>query len=313
MTIFGPDVSQYQAGLKVSTLVQQGFEFLTARCVIGNRVDTEYARFRDESQAAGMRFAAYVFPWTGTPVAVSADLVRRNIGDPTIPVMIDFEKDGSSVPQQPLAAAMWDALKAEGLNPRMLYEPRWYWSQIGSHSLTGRPWKLISSSYGSNSVGHASSVYPGDSALGWAPYGGLTPTLFQFGSRIIVDGYSHKTADGTWTRLVDANAYKGTTDQLDSSGMFTDWSDMPTAVEIADETLTRDGKIPSPTIDHPPVPGNTADFYSLASWCAWITGQVKDLQKDNAALLAAIKSITPGGTGTFNVDGTLQLTTPPTP
>jgi hypothetical protein len=222
MTEYGIDVSEHNAGLDLTTIKKQGYSFVTARCVIGDIVDHNYAEFHAAAKKAGLLFAAYVFPWTAVSPATTAKLMRENIGETDIPIMIDLEIDGTSKPSYAFAKAHYDALRAEGLRPWSIYYPHWYWSETGTPPLTDRGWRLIGSSYGSNPRAYGAAAYAsvgGDKSAGWAPYGGRQVSILQFGSRIIITGYPGN---------IDGDAYRGTLAQLKAEGLFKDYASKPT-------------------------------------------------------------------------------------
>lgn len=220
MTIFGTDLSSNNAGLTVAELKEAGFSFLTARALSfpnGNMIeDSNYAGWRDEARAAGFPFACYVLWHTYyTPYDQARELARI-IGDKSIPILMDMEPDSSN-PTIEFEAQCWDACKVQGLNPRVLYDPRWYWNEEGGPALNVRPWRLVSSAYGSNRAGSPSAVYAangGDGGSGWNEYGGLAPAIWQFGSQLQCAGH-----------VIDGDAFKGTVADLIHTGMFTDWGD----------------------------------------------------------------------------------------
>jgi len=225
VTIFGPDISDRQAGLSLASVKQNGYRFVTARALSYPKgipePDPSYATFRDEAHRLGLGFAAYVLLHTAATAAEQAQQLARVIGDPGIPVMVDFEPDGDT-PTLALCEQFYDAASSEGLIVRSLYDPHWWWTQTGMPPLTSRPWRLVSSNYGSNAPGSAAGRYAtegGDTGPGWNPYGGLTPQLWQFGSDIVL-------GTGTMGATVygDANAWRGTADELALSGLFTFWN-----------------------------------------------------------------------------------------
>jgi len=225
VTTTGVDISDRQAGLSIASVRQAGHRFVVARALSFPQglmqADPSYATFRDQCKDLGVLFAAYVLVHTYVTPAATAQLLAKTIGDPRIPVMIDLEPD-SDTPSLQFAAQCWDAFAAEGLHPRVLYDPRWYWSQSGGPVLTVRPWALTSSNYGANTPGAAATRYAaegGDLGPGWQPYGGLAPTFWQFGSQIVLGTDSHGL-----TVYGDADAYRGSVSELAATGLFTDWS-----------------------------------------------------------------------------------------
>lgn len=218
MTVYGVDVSQYQAGLPAAAVKANGYAFIIARALsfpAGQMVvDPAYPAFRAGAKTNGLLFGAYVLFHPSRTPAEQASLLAQVIGDPSIPVMCDWEPDGAN-PSIGYAEACFDACAARGLRVTALYGPRWYENLQGNPLLTGRPWVLVSSSYGADPAGYGSAVYPGDSSPGWTGYGGLTPTLLQFGSQIRLTGYPGP---------VDADAYRGTLAQLKQANILKDFA-----------------------------------------------------------------------------------------
>lgn len=89
------------------------------------------------------------------------------------------------------------------------YIPQWVWSRspaeggLGSHPLTGLRGPLIASHYPPVKGTAPREFYAlagGNEGAGWAPYGGVTPALWQFGSDAVIPGGSDRT---------DINAFRG--------------------------------------------------------------------------------------------------------
>lgn len=203
MTIFTLDVSSNQAGLTVREIKEAGYAGFMARCSIGSRADSEYARFRAEARAAELPFAPYHFlkSHTHTPLDIQAQVLAQNIGDKTLRYMLDVESDINSVPS-------WDdankfAIMAQEFGCRIgsLYLPHWYWQRIGQPEIH---WPLVASSYGENPAGPVNQIYPGDEFWPDA-YGNAEPFLWQFGSRDRLIGPPHDND----AMDVDVNAYRG--------------------------------------------------------------------------------------------------------
>jgi len=214
------DISDHQAGLDLAKVKAQTYAGVTARLLSYPNggapvVDPSYPTFLAAAKANHMLFAAYVLFHTNVPVPTQVADAKAHIGDLTIPVMIDAEPDAPSTPSFAFIVSCYDEIKRQGLVPGALYDPRWYWSGAeGSPNLTVRPWRLVSSAYGSNKVGYGSTEYAslgGDAGQGWNPYGGLTPSIWQFGSQIKLDGYNGP---------LDADAFRGSEAQLVSTGLF---------------------------------------------------------------------------------------------
>jgi hypothetical protein len=219
LTVLGLDVSDNQATLDLNAAFDQGYEFATARCVIGNYCDKRYATFRDVAKARGKLFAAYVFPHTDIPWSTHAALTREWIGDPSIPIMLDTEPDpphGSRPPTLADCVALTAALRAEGLRVVSFYSYDYFERTLGAVRSLGLA--LVMANYVSGR-GYGSALYPGDTAGEWGPYVEGPVSLLQYSSSGVIDGYA-----GT----VDLDAWRGTLAQLIASGLFTDWSDVAT-------------------------------------------------------------------------------------
>lgn len=139
--------------------------------------------------------------------------------------------------------------------PLLVYLPRWVWVHLGSPNLRDLNCPLVASDYGANRSATPITLYVargGDDGRGWQPYGGVTPTLWQFGSRARVPGLGPPT---------DVNAFRGTIDQLHTLLTPDQEDNMPTVDEIwqSDRIQRYDADgVPVPASDSNPK--MTADF-----------------------------------------------------
>jgi hypothetical protein len=124
--------------------------------------------------------------------------------------------------------------------PLLVYLPKWVWSgHLGSPDLRPLGCPLVASDYGPNMSGTPASLYAGrggDAGRGWAPYGKVTPALWQYGSKARVPGLAPPT---------DINAFRGSAAQLRT--LLTEGDDMPTVDEIASavaDKLVRSNTVP---------------------------------------------------------------------
>lgn len=225
MTVFGADVSAFQEGADLRKLKAQGYDFVMLKCTEGHTVkDSAYPTFLQQAADAKLLTLAYHFLHSDSSPLSQAQNLASHIGDKHIPVMIDLEPTGSSEPTLEHVFAFTQACVALGLTVDVLYQPTWYWSKLGRPNLP-RSYDLVASLYGRNSYAYGSQLYAaagGDKGAGWAPYGGVRPTFWQFGSDDRVDGVT------TPGRGVDVDAYRGTLAQLRGTGLFHDWSPPPT-------------------------------------------------------------------------------------
>ena len=226
MTLYGIDVANYQKGLKTAYVTGQGYSFMIAKATEGRGVkDPSYKRFLGDAKARQLPFAAYHFLRSDSTIAAQVSNLAAQITDKSVPVMIDCEVAGASRPTLAMCEAFAEGCKAKGIRVSMLYLPRFWWQQIGKPSL--KDWNLVQALYGNNPTGYASATYPGDNSPRWAPMGGVTPSILQFGSNGKIDGYSGR---------VDVDAFRGTRDELHASKLFQNWikasSNEPASVKV---------------------------------------------------------------------------------
>jgi hypothetical protein len=203
VTIFGPDISSYQSGLVLSRLSDAAF--VIAKTTEGTYyTDADYQAWRAQAAALGKPFIWYHF-LSGESATAQAAHTAANLGNSSLPGMLDAEPAGSFSPSLAQIVAYIDAARAAGLNLRLVYLPQWYWQQMGSPNLSelsDRGVSLVSSAYPGGS-GSPGSIYPGDGAAGWQSYGGMTPLIYQF---------TNQATDGG--QQLDYNAFRGTAAQL---------------------------------------------------------------------------------------------------
>ena len=202
-TIFGPDISSYQAGLDLSRLAAASF--VIAKTTEGTYyTDADYQGWRRQAANLGKPFVWYHF-LSGEDLVAQVAHTMANLGDTSLPGMLDAEPAGNFHPTWGQIIGYIDAAHAAGLNLRLLYLPRWYWDQIGRPDLSvlaDRRVYLVSSSYPGGTGGPA-ALYPGDGAAGWQSYGGAAPLLYQF---------TNQASDGG--QPLDYNAFRGSLSQF---------------------------------------------------------------------------------------------------
>lgn len=186
MTIFFPDISSFQAGIDLS-----GALVTLAKATQGTGyTNPEYGSFKAEAAQSHAYFAAYHFLEAGNPAGQAA---HAHAVAGSTPLMLDFEPS-TTRPGIADAAGFIDAYRKAGGVCWLVYLPRWYWQQLGSPSLAplhNRGMLLVSSNY---SAGYTNA----DSGAGWQPYGGMTPTVWQYSSTTPFD-----------RMRIDFNAYRG--------------------------------------------------------------------------------------------------------
>lgn len=273
MTVFGIDVSHYQATLHLSNVKAQGFEFVAAKCTEGaGYADPAYDSYRRQADALGLLFCAYHFLRSDASATAQAENLAKHIGDKSIPVMIDCEPSGDSKPTLRHATAFKNACAKRGVQVSLLYFPHFWWDETGRPSLQG--WALWQASYGTNPAGYASKVYPGDHSTRWSSQGGVVPGILQFGSLGKIDGFK-----GT----VDVDAFRGTRAQLAAKHWFKDFGE---------DHQPNTNKTPQPAVPDPqPAAAHPADV-ALAANHAYAVSirHLKGHLTRRLAILAALRS-----------------------
>jgi glycosyl hydrolase family 25 len=183
MTIFYPDYSSFQG----NTNVPVGTPAVVAKATEGNYYqDLDYDWYKSQAAKVGAVFSGYHFLKSNIDPAVQARYYYNFAGN--VPCMLDVETEGSSSPTVDEVVAFMSALKGLGGHVWGVYFPRWYWGQVGGDlsRLTAAGAVVIASEYRS----FDDHNWP-------APYGGVTPPIWQYTST-----------------PVDMNAFDGTPAQL---------------------------------------------------------------------------------------------------
>jgi len=190
-TTMFPDISGYQAGISLA-----GAPIAAIKATEGTGyVSSDYQPALGRARAAGCFPVAYHFLHGGN-AAGQAAFCHGRVG--ATPLMLDAEPTGSSRPSLADVQHFIDAYRSGGGVCNLVYLPRWYWSQIGSPSLTPliqRRMALWSSAY--------TTYTDGSNGAGWLPYGGMPPKVWQWTDRHSFHG-----------QLIDFNAFRGTVDQF---------------------------------------------------------------------------------------------------
>lgn len=201
MVTFGLDISHHQdLGLDLAQCRREGIEFVFIKSSEGaSFVDPEFATNLAEAKAAGQLVAAYHYVRSNASVAAQVANVQRTV-PAGVPIIPDVEANSGGI--APVREFV-DWLRAVGYSVPLLYLPRWYWQQLGRPTLAGLP-PLWSSRYPDNIVGSLQDEWADVPATYWIGYGGLEVEVLQFTSSTRIAGH----------QPLDANAYRGTRDQL---------------------------------------------------------------------------------------------------
>lgn len=229
MTIYGWDMSHYDAP-SIGTALAEGVVFITHKAG-GDANDAElddwWSRVRG-LPVDQVLLGAYWVLYPGRPAEradafiARLDAVCPGWRDRPFILQVDCERWGNNpatVPNRAEIRAFCDRLVAR--MPKLLpivYAPKWVYGD----TLTGLGYPLWASSY-VNGAGGFRALYPGDESVRWGAYSGQTPAVLQYSSSATIGGQT----------TCDANAYRGTLEEL-TALVAPGWSDdMPTAAEIA--------------------------------------------------------------------------------
>jgi hypothetical protein len=198
MPIYGWDSSHFDAP-SIGSAVAEGFTFFTHKAG-GDKNDAEIATWWSGVKNVGdnVLLGAYWVLYPGSPTArADAFLARLDATCPgwrNRPFILQVDCEKSEI------KTFCDRLDAKmpKLRP-IVYAPEWVYHD----TLTGLGYPLWASVYVSGS-GSASKLYPGDSSSKWGAYSGQTPAILQFTASATIAGQTTS----------DANAYRGTLDQL---------------------------------------------------------------------------------------------------
>jgi hypothetical protein len=161
-----PDVSHYQQSLSLA-----GAAAVLIKATQGvHYVDPAYHGFVAQARQLGIPYAAY--HWLDTTDAAAQAAHAYAVVGPGVVLMIDDEQNVINVAHTLAFVAEYRRL---GGCVRMEYAPRWTWVNSGRPSLTSLAavgLTLVSSSY-------PDSGYS-DNGIGWLPYGGVTPGIWQW-------------------------------------------------------------------------------------------------------------------------------------
>lgn len=183
MTTFFRDVSNWDRGASLA-----GQPFVVAKSSEGTWFrDAYYHGYKDQAQAMGIGFAAYHWLSRGVNPTAQADFAYEVSGG--VPMMVDDESQGGM--DIKATVTFIRRYRENGGQCNVEYLPHWYWQGSGSPNLQpliDLRMSLVSSNY--------SEPYS-DHGVGFQPYGGMTPSIWQYSST-----------------PYDQNGFPGTVDEL---------------------------------------------------------------------------------------------------
>lgn len=182
MTVFyGIDVSDYQNGLDLKLVKEQGYTFVISQATHGNAKNETFPGFYDRAKEVGLLFGAYHYYEDSVPEEEQIKVIREVYADYRVPYSLDFERGNV----HDLYNIMTDYRDFSGL-----YVPDYFWIDLGRPHIADLGVSLWGANkYGANPKGYGSVVYAQTNKSFWNPYGGLIPDIIQFGSQIEITGY----------------------------------------------------------------------------------------------------------------------------
>jgi GH25 family lysozyme M1 (1,4-beta-N-acetylmuramidase) len=213
MTIFGWDASHYDGSLNKTILARaksEGIAFFTHKIGEGlSNTDTTAQSALNAARDVGIRvIGGYYFIHSGDMVAQAARCI--SLADRYVPWwrtfggwfwQTDAETDTSGQLPSPSEVKLFSDTLASRTGKRVVVYASH--GQYGDR-LRGLGHPLWNANYPSDRKAGFKSLYPGDSYSGWSPYSGQTPIIAQYTSSATIAGLT----------TCDANAYRGTIDQL---------------------------------------------------------------------------------------------------
>lgn len=201
MTLLGVDIHpRFQAGISIEQIRREGFDFMACKLSEGTNHGsyTGSIDWLRRGQAVGLLCLGYHYLRAGNEVA-QADVFCDALERAGVPGMLDVEDGAGGLSN---ARRFLERCQQRGAHIPLVYLPRWYWQRIGSPHLAGLP-PLWASRYPSTRSDTASGLYSRVPGHYWDGYGGNHVEVLQFTDRAQVAG-----------RRIDANAYRGTREQL---------------------------------------------------------------------------------------------------
>jgi Glycosyl hydrolases family 25 len=177
MTFFFPDIASYEAGIRLDGLV-----LVSVKATEGTTyVNPDYARVVGDAGRLRIPVVSYHFLRHGNAAAQARHAVA--VVGAGAPLMLDVEtaSDGSTATIADVNSFVTEYRARRG-RVSLLYLPHWYWQQIGSPDLR---------SFESSGIHLVSSNYTtySDNGPGWAPYGGVTPLVWQYTDAHPLNGF----------------------------------------------------------------------------------------------------------------------------
>lgn len=224
-TTYGWDTSSHDS----TPASRDGIDFFTCKLTDGDHYyeNPTFAAKINAMRGFGVEIlGAYHVLWGNRSIANQVNWYVQRL-DAVIPWWRDFEYFICQSDNEPFYTGVQTAPSISQINEfhdRMItatggkidatkneaYAPSWHYGS----SISGLKYNWWPSNYGSNPTGHYPDIYPGNSSSRWN--GPIAAFLLQYGSNAIIAGQDTS----------DANAYRGTLDQLKAAlgGDVTTWN-----------------------------------------------------------------------------------------
>lgn len=195
MTLYGIDVSRYQAGISWPAVKQTGVEYSIARASIGLARDSTFETMRDGAQKVGLLAGAYHFLEPGDGKAQADVFLGATNACHGILAALDCEAQGLTIG---LIRDFVERFTAKTDRPLFIYTGISFWARLGNPSIKelGPLWLAY----------YPKGGYPGDHSPIWDKViGGVKPTIWQYGPRPVKG-----------RKPVDGDAFRGTRLELEA-------------------------------------------------------------------------------------------------
>lgn len=218
MGIRGIDISNYQAGMDLETVIRKNdIDFVIIQANDGTFKNVNFQRQLDAARRAGALVAAYMYQrpnWQAT-----VDTFKSQVPN-DVPAIVDVEDGSGSVSESiNIHRDLWN----NGYKTPVIYFPKWYWDKVGQPSLVGLP-PLWKSWYANNSPDSYDSHLSKVPSSVWNGHGGLPVSILQFSGTGRLEGYNGN---------LDLNYFPGTREELANLLGQEVEEEMATAEEIA--------------------------------------------------------------------------------
>jgi GH25 family lysozyme M1 (1,4-beta-N-acetylmuramidase) len=208
VTLFGWDASDFdwsRGPMDLTAAAADGITWFTHKATESNNVrHVQLREGLERARAAGIEFLGAYHVVRSSPSAQAQVDFFLGYLDQQVPwwrefpgfmLQIDLELWSYDQVSAATGIAFANALLAAQPKRVLTYASRGMYGD----SLTGLPTPLWNAAYGNDPITGYRQAYPGDGGVGWTPYSGQTPVMWQYGSRTTIGSQPG----------CDANAFRG--------------------------------------------------------------------------------------------------------